>query len=176
MTRTLTVGISDCIISKDQDAVLATHALGSCIAVLIYDPLARVGGMLHYMLPSSGAGADGAKGVAKPFMYADTGIPLLFRTAYQAGASKERLIVTALGGAQVIQSEDSFNIGKRNHLAMRKILWKSGVMVHHEEVGGTAPRTVHFEIGSGRIVVSSGREQHAIPQGDSQRRMVQNGV
>lgn len=174
MTKTLTVGISDCIVSKDQDAVLATHALGSCIAVLIYDPLARVGGMLHYMLPA--AGGDPAKGAQKPFMYADTGIPLLFRTAYAAGASKERLIVTALGGAQVIQSEDSFNIGKRNHMAMRKILWKSGVMVHHEEVGGTAPRTVHFEIGSGRIVVSSGREQHAIPQSDTQRRMVQNAV
>jgi len=170
MTRTLTVGISDCIVSKDQDAVIATHALGSCIALLIYDPLARVGGMLHYMLPTSNS--DDPRGVQKPFMYADTGIPLLFRTAYQVGASKERLIVTALGGAQVIQSEDSFNIGKRNHMAMRKILWKSGVMVHNEEVGGTAPRTVHFEIASGRIVVSSGREQHEI----SQMRAANHGV
>jgi len=168
MTRTLTVGISDCVVSRDQDAVLATHALGSCIAVLIYDPITRVGGLLHYMLPTSNP--DDPRGVQKPFMYADTGIPLLFRTAYQAGAVKERLIVTALGGAQVIQSEDSFNIGKRNQMAMRKILWKSNVMVHHEEVGGTAPRTVHFEVGSGRIVVSCGREQHEIPQRDSQRR------
>lgn len=174
MTRVYTVGISDCIVSREEDAVLATHALGSCIAVVIYDPLAHVGGLLHYMLPDSGS--DKTKAQHKPFMFADTGIPALFHMAYKAGATKERLIVRAIGGAQVIQTGDTFNIGKRNHLAMRKILWKAGVMVQHEDVGGTAPRTVRMEVASGRILVSSGREQHEFPQIETQRRTSNSGL
>jgi chemotaxis protein CheD len=158
-----TVGISDCVITKDPQAVIATHALGSCIGLVIYDPLAGVGGLLHYMLPDSGS--EPQKSQQHPFMYADTGIPLLFRTAYEYGASKGRMRVTVIGGAQITQGNDGFNIGKKNHLALRKILWKAGVMVHKEDVGGSAPRTVHLEVGSGRIVVSCGREQREIESG-----------
>ncbi len=71
----LTVGISDCVTSRDPGAVIATHALGSCIAVAIYDPAVQVAGLLHFMLPESGA--DRAKAQSRPFMYADTGLPLL---------------------------------------------------------------------------------------------------
>jgi len=162
-----TIGISDCMVSNDTNAVLATHALGSCIGVVIYDPLARVGGLLHYMLPDSSA--DSRKGDGNPFMYADTGIPMLFHAAYAKGALKSRLIVTVLGGAQVISASDTFNIGKRNHLAMRKIMSKAGVMVHAEDVGGTAPRTVRLEVGTGRVLVSCGREQREIQYPGLQR-------
>ena len=160
MTIVHTVSISDCVVSGDPEAVLTTHALGSCIALAIHDPLARVGGLLHYMLPDSGM--DAAKAQQRPFMYADTGIPLLFHKAYGLGAIKARLLVTAIGGAQVLEAGDSFNIGKRNYLAMRRILWKAGVMVHGEDTGGTAPRTVRLEVASGRILVSSGREQREL--------------
>lgn len=156
MTPTHVVGISDCVVSDDPAATLITHALGSCIAIAIHDPLARVAGLLHYMLPN--ASMDPVRAQAKPFMFADTGIPILFHSAYALGASKGRLIVAAFGGAELFQVSDSLNIGKRNHLAMRKILWKAGVLVTGEDVGGTAPRTVRFEVASGRIVVSSGRE------------------
>ena len=169
MMRTYTVGISDCIVSGDRDGVIATHALGSCIALAIHDPHAGVAGLLHYMLPESSM--DPVKGHERPFMFADTGIPLLFHAAYQLGAQKQRLSVTALGGAQVIQTGDSFNIGRRNHLALRKILWKAGVMVQVEDVGGTAPRTVHLEIASGRIVVSTGREQRELLPGKQAKRI-----
>ncbi len=155
-----TVGISDCLISGDPAAVLTTHALGSCIAVVIYDPAVRVGGMLHYMLPDSNH--DATKASERPFMYADTGIPLLFRTAYDFGAVKSRLIVSAIGGAQVISTSDTFNIGKRNYMAMRKILWKAGVIVKAEDVGGTVPRTVRLELETGQILISIGREQREL--------------
>jgi chemotaxis protein CheD len=173
MNNTLSVGISDCIVSRDPNAVLSTHALGSCVGVLIYDPVAHVGGLLHYMLPDSSM--DPVKGQQTPFMFADTGIPLMFHTAYHAGAHKERLLVTVLGGAQIISNSDTFNIGKRNLLAVRKILWRAGVMVQHEDVGGTAPRTARLEIGTGRISVTFGREQHEILQAASERRRV-NGI
>jgi chemotaxis protein CheD len=163
----ITVGISDCAVSNDPSAVLVTHALGSCIALAIHDPVAQVAGLLHFMLPDSGLQRDQHN--SRPFMYADTGIPLLFHGAYGLGAAKPRLIVTALGGAQVIEASDAFNIGKRNYLAMRRILWKAGVMLHAEDVGGNLPRTAHMEVGSGRIIVSSDRQERVIQRTHTER-------
>jgi chemotaxis protein CheD len=146
---TLTVGIGECQISKDPDATLITHALGSCIAVMVHDPVARVAGLLHYMLPESSL--DLEKAALRPFLFADTGIPLLFQSAYKLGAVKSRMVVMAAGGAQMLDPNGTFNIGKRNHMAMRKIFWKAGVMVQKEEVGGSLSRTVRIEVGTGRV-------------------------
>jgi chemotaxis protein CheD len=147
----LTVGIGDCKVSNAAESVLATYALGSCIAVMIHDPVAAVGGLLHFMLPESSLNPD--KASQNPFMFADTGIPRLFHAAYGLGAEKSRLVVRAAGGAQVMDENGVFNIGKRNHLALRKILWKAGVMIHGEEVGGTTSRTVRLEVSTGRVLV-----------------------
>jgi chemotaxis protein CheD len=151
MVSLLTVGVGDCKVSKAADAVLATYALGSCIAVAIHDPVAAVGGLLHFMLPESSV--NPYKASQNPFMFADTGIPLLFHAAYQLGAEKRRLAVRAVGGAQVMDENGVFNIGRRNHLALRKILWKAGVMIHGEEIGGTTSRTVRLEVATGRFWV-----------------------
>jgi chemotaxis protein CheD len=147
----LTVGVGDCKVSNAAESVLATYALGSCIAVAIHDPVAAVGGLLHFMLPESSLNPD--KASQSPFIFADTGIPLLFHAAYGLGAEKRRLVVRAAGGAQVMDDNGVFNIGKRNHLALRKILWKAGVMIHAEEIGGTASRTVRLEVATGRFLI-----------------------
>ena len=152
----LVVGIGDCKLSKDPDDVIVTHALGSCIAVLVHDPVAKVAGLLHYMLPESTL--DLEKAATRPFVYADTGIPLLFKSAYQLGALKSRMVVMAVGGAQMLDPNGTFNIGKRNHLAMRKIFWKAGVIVHKEEVGGTVSRTVRIDVASGRVQLRTAGE------------------
>lgn len=151
--KNIVIGIGDCQVSADPDARLITYALGSCIALAIYDPVSRIGGMLHYLLPESKL--DPEKAARNPFMFADTGIPELFHKAYHLGAVKKRIRVTAIGGAQVIESE-SFQIGKRNHLAMKKILFRAGVLLHHEEVGGSLSRTVRLEMDSGRVVMKMG--------------------
>jgi chemotaxis protein CheD len=169
MNNVETVGISDCVVSGDHKVVITTHALGSCVGLIIFDPVARVGGLLHYMLPDSGLDKDRA--LRNPYMFADTGIPLLFQAAYRAGARKERIQVTALGGAQILGISDSFDIGKRNLIVMRKILWKAGMMLHNEDVGGTVPRTARLEIATGRIVVSFGRGQHEFVQTNTERRV-----
>ena len=78
---------------------------------------------------------------------------MIFRSAYQHGAEKRRLVVRLAGGAAVVDSDGIFNIGKRNYAALRKILWKAGVLVHCEDVGGTNSRTVRLEIGSGRFFI-----------------------
>ncbi|MEM5788799.1 MAG: chemotaxis protein CheD [Syntrophobacteraceae bacterium] len=143
------VGVADMALSNTPDEVLVTYSLGSCIAVIIFDPAARVGGMLHYMLPESSL--DPEKARANPNMFADTGISQLFRQSYQLGAKKENIIVRAVGGAQILDSNGVFNIGKRNYLAMRKIFWRNNVMVAAEHVGGTLNRTVRLEMQTGRV-------------------------
>lgn len=141
------VGVSDMKVSQDPDSVLITYSLGSCIGVSIYDPVAKVGGLLHYMLPDSNL--DKGKAEKNPFMFADTGIPTLFKAAYKLGAVKQRMRVIVVGGAQVLDQKGFFNIGKRNHMALRKIFWKNKVMVDYEEVGGNVNRTIKLQVQDG---------------------------
>jgi chemotaxis protein CheD len=161
--KTIVVGIGDCQVSRDCESTIVTYALGSCIGLMIHDPVAGVGGMLHFMLPESSL--DPAKAEKNPFMFADTGIPSLFRTAYQLGADKRRLIVSVAGGAQMMDPQGAFNIGKRNCLAMRKILWKAGVMVQAEETGGMTSRTIRLEVGTGRALLrEAGQPEQEMPR------------
>ncbi len=153
----LTVGVGDCRVSREPDSALVTYALGSCIAVMIHDKQAGVGGLLHFMLPESNI--DTEKAARQPFMFADTGIPLLFRMAYELGADKRRLSVVVAGGSQMMDPEGAFNIGKRNYMAMRKIFWKAGVLVQAEEIGGGVSRTVRLEVGTGKIFMRLGGEK-----------------
>ncbi|SEF61987.1 chemotaxis protein CheD [Bryocella elongata] len=146
----LVVGIGDCQVSADPQCTLITYALGSCIAVAVYDPVTKVGGLLHYLLPDSNI--DLEKAQKNPFMFGDTGIPELFHRAYRMGAQKQRLIVSVAGGAQVMSSE-YFNIGKRNQLVAKKVLWRAGVLVRHEETGGESSRTLRMELATGQIML-----------------------
>src|SRR5579862_6290087 len=118
------VGMADCRVGDSPGQVLATYALGSCIGLTVHDAKAGVGGMLHFMLPDSTI--DSARGRENPYMFADTGIPLLLEAMYGKGASKRRLVVQAVGGAQMMDPQNVFEIGKRNYQALRRILWKAG--------------------------------------------------
>ena len=106
------------------------------------------------MLPESSL--DPGKAEKNPYLFADTGIPLLFHQAYSHGAEKSRLVVCLAGGAQVINDAAVFNIGKRNCLAVRKVLWRAGVMIRSESVGGSEARTVRLEVGTGRFMLRTG--------------------
>ena len=143
------VGVSDMKVSNDVTSLITTYSLGSCIGIAIYDPVAHVGGIAHYMLPESEL--DPAKAEKNPYMFADTCIPLLFKSAYKLGAKKQRMRVVMAGGAQILDQKGFFNIGKRNHMAARKIFWKNKVMVDHEEVGGNVNRTVRLAVKNGKI-------------------------
>jgi chemotaxis protein CheD len=145
------IGVADMAVSNSSDEILVTYSLGSCIAVVIYDPRARVGGMLHYMLPE--AALDPEKARKNPFMFADSGIPQLFKESYRLGAKKENLIVKAAGGAQILDESGFFNIGKRNYLAMRKLFWRNNVLVAAEHVGGNVNRTLRLYMETGRVLM-----------------------
>ena len=153
LTRKI-IGVADMAVSKMPGELLITYSLGSCIAVIIYDPVVKVGGMLHYMLPESSI--DLEKAQKNPYMFADTGIIRLFKSSYQLGARKEHMVVKTAGGAQMLDPNGLFNIGKRNYLAMRKILWKNNVAIAVEHVGGEVNRTVRLEVGTGRVILKVG--------------------
>lgn len=143
------VGVSDMKVSNDISSTLVTYSLGSCIGVAIYDPVAKVGGLLHFMLPESSL--DEAKARINPFMFADTGIPRLFKSTYQLGADKKRMRVVVAGGSNVLDQSGFFNIGNRNQMAVRKIFHRNNVIVDYSDIGGSSNRTIKMAIKSGEI-------------------------
>ncbi|MGC8833704.1 MAG: chemotaxis protein CheD [Armatimonadota bacterium] len=149
------VGIADMKVSGNGSDILITHALGSCLGIAVYDPIARVGGLLHVMLPLSTVDPERAK--ENPYMFVDTGVPRLFLECYKAGAKKQRIVVKVAGGATSYGSEedDIFQIGKRNIIMLRKLLWKNGVLIEACDVGGAESRTMSLEIGTGIVTVRS---------------------
>ena len=148
-----TVGISEIKVSQQKDEVLVTYALGSCLGVTIFDPVANVAGMIHCMLPLSSI--DKNKAQDRPAMFIDTGIPLLFKTAYELGAKKDRMIVKVAGGSRILDDNGHFKIGERNYITLRKILWKNNVLIKGEDVGGCISRTLYIEVATGRVTLKT---------------------
>jgi len=147
----LVVGISDLKVSSNPAEALITYALGSCIAVAVYDPAAKVGGLLHYMLPDSTL--DAAKAKETPAMFADTGIPLLFKSCYKMGADKKRMVVKVAGGASILDESNFFRIGQKNIMAMRKLFWSNNVLIDAEDTGKNFNRTVRIDLGTGKFYI-----------------------
>jgi len=155
--KSIAIDIADLRVSDDLSAVLVTYALGSCIAVITHDPVRRVGGMIHYMLPLSDTSPE--KATKKPAMFADTGIPLLFRKMYALGCRKEDLVVKVAGGGALYDDKGTFNIGKRNYTMLRKVFLKNGIVIAGEDVGGKKSRTVRLYVSTGRVTVRSKGEE-----------------
>lgn len=151
--RRIIINVSDAKVSGDPSDVLVTYSLGSCIGVCLYDPATNVGGMLHYQLPDSKMDPDRARG--KPFMFADTGMRVLIEKLVAMGAKKKRMQIRIAGGASMDTGPKGFDIGKRNHLAFRRIMWKNGMFVDAEDVGGFSPRNVYMDIADGTVTVKS---------------------
>lgn len=156
MATSYTVGISEMQVTNTPGTRIVTHALGSCLGITIYDPIVRVGGMIHVQLPLSAI--DLKKSVERPCMFVDTGIPLLFETAYRLGAVKKRISLKVAGGAQFLDSNGQFKIGERNFTILRKILWKNDVLIDSQDVGGTISRTMALDVDTGAVTIRSGSE------------------
>lgn len=154
---TLVVEIADLKVSSNPAVVLVTYALGSCIAVIVYDPVMKAGGMIHYMLPLSESSPE--KATERPAMFADTGIPLLFHSMYALGCKKPDLIVKVAGGGSLYDDNGHFAIGQRNYTILRKMFWKAGVMISAEDVGGTKSRTARLFVDTGRCTITASGEE-----------------
>jgi chemotaxis protein CheD len=152
----IVIGIGELAVSADTGSVLVTHALGSCVAVCLWDPAARVAGMLHFLLPDSRVNPVRAE--LQPASFADLGIPLLFQEAYRVGAEKSRLVVKLVGGADVtgVQGRGLLEVGRRNQVAAKNLLWRNGVLITAERLGGFEPRNVTMSVTDGGLRITSG--------------------
>jgi chemotaxis protein CheD len=148
------IGIAEMKVTDQPEDVLVTYSLGSCVGVSLYDPAARVGGMIHCMLPLSKI--DPVKAQANPSMFTDVGVPNLIQAVFDLGADRRRIVAKVAGAASLLDDKGLFKIGERNHTVLRKVLWKNNIMVAAEDVGGSASRTMHLYMESGRTTIKSG--------------------
>ncbi|MBW8002027.1 MAG: chemotaxis protein CheD [Planctomycetes bacterium] len=157
--RRIIIHVSDAKVSNSDADILTTYSLGSCIGVCLYDASTHIAGMLHYQLPDSKMDAECAK--QKPFMFADTGLKIVVDKMVDMGANKKRLKIKIAGGASMDSGPKGFDIGKRNHLALRKIMWKNGMFIDAEDVGGATPRNMYMNVENGTVTVrSNGMEKN----------------
>ncbi|MBE6845776.1 MAG: chemotaxis protein CheD [Ruminococcus sp.] len=149
---TINIGISDLNIAKPPN-ILATYALGSCIGICLHDKVRNIGGLVHIMLPDS---HESTKASDNPRRYADTGIAELVQLLQRNGAVKSCLTAKIAGGAQMFQTNlETFNIGSRNTVAVKKVLAKYGIPIIAEDTGSNYGRTVFFDVATGVMQVKS---------------------
>jgi chemotaxis protein CheD len=160
------VGIADMAVSSDPEDTIVTYALGSCLGVCVFDPVARVGGLLHLMLPQASLSPE--KAAQNPMMFADTGLPKLFLASYALGAKKERILVAVAGGAAFgMKQGGEDGIGQRNVAMLRKLLWKNGVMLKRHDLGGSEPRNMSLCIATGEVSIAFGGETRVLLEGSA---------
>ena len=145
----LVVGKAELAVSDNTQATLVTYSLGSCLGVVVYDPIAKVGGLLHAMLPDSTIAPR--KAAAHPGMFVDTGVPNLFQAVCQLGAQKHRMSIAVAGGAQALESTGDFSIGRRNVEALSRLFAAQGLRVVAEQVGGLVNRTIYLSLATGEL-------------------------
>lgn len=153
MGEVIKVGMADLNICKSPD-IITTLGLGSCIGLTFYDPVTKIGGMVHYMLPDSTKVRNNGN-IAK---FADTGIEELLKKVVAAGASRPRLVAKIAGGAKMFEVSglsDIGNIGARNAEAAKEILRKLNIKLVAEDTGLNYGRTVELHCDTGEFYIKS---------------------
>lgn len=151
MGSNLTVGMGEIQVVRGAGNVLTALGLGSCIGVCLYDPLTRVAGMVHVVLPKSQADKTGEL----PGKFADTAIPAIIQRMVEQGASASRLKAAIAGGAQLFQFgvSNSLDVGSRNAEAVIAALREAGIPLIAKDVGGNVGRTLRMTSEDGLVVV-----------------------
>jgi chemotaxis protein CheD len=147
------VSVADLKVSSRRGDAIITHALGSCLGITAHDPVARVGGLLHAMLPDSSV--DPGKALEHPCMFVDAGVLRLFEECLKAGAEKSRVMVRAAGGAtsQGDHAGEIFQIGRRNFVMLRRVLFNNGIPLEAYDVGGTDCRNMRLDVDTGDVLL-----------------------
>ena len=152
MEKQLVVGIGDMKLGR-QEGTIITYALGSCIGIALYDPMIKLGALLHIMLPEKSGAKDG-----NVFKFADTGIRETLRKLTAFGGSKSRMVCKIAGGAKMFEMKGSGglgNIGERNAQNVKRILMAEGLRVTSEDVGANYARTMLLDVTTGNVYVRS---------------------
>ena len=153
MNGEIIVRVADLRIGSNQD-VLVTIGLGSCVAVLLHDPVAKVGGMAHVLLPSPALGRKDDS----PAKFPQTAVPRLLELMGARGANTRRVTARLAGGASMfagLAAPGTIQMGERNTVACRQVLMHHGVPITGQATGGDYGRTVKLWVADGRVEVSS---------------------
>ncbi len=153
MSRGIIVGMADLNIGKAPD-IITTVGLGSCIGLTLYDPVTRVGGLVHYMLPDSKAVSNNSN-IAK---FCDTGVQELLKRVTMAGANRRRLVAKIAGGAKMFavnQESNVGSVGERNTVAAKQILRQLGIQLIAEDTGLNFGRTVELHCDTGDFYIKA---------------------
>ena len=162
MSEIIKVGMADLKTCVSPDGV-TTLGLGSCVGIAIRDPVTKIGGLAHIMLPDSTTIRNSSQNIAK---FADTGIEELIRKVTAAGASKARLVAKIAGGARMFEVSglsEVGNIGAKNAEASKKKLKELGIRIVAEDTGLNYGRTVVLDCNTGDFMIKSvGKENKII--------------
>lgn len=134
---------------------MVAYGLGSCVAVCLYDPVTKVSGMLHALLPTM---PDNERVNGLPGKFVDQGVPLLLKAITASGAQQSRLVVHLCGGAQILNApgfSKTLNIGERNIAAASAGLQAAGLRIKAQATGGNNGRTVKLYTVNGQITVKT---------------------
>jgi len=155
MRSTMILGVGEIGAINASGSQIKTLALGSCVAVILMDPITRSIGMAHIALPDSNISPDKVKEL--PGYFADTGIKVLIDEMIKIGCStkSKKWVVKLVGGANVINTGANFDIGKRNVLAIKKTLWSYHMGVIAEDVFNNISRSVVVDVDIGRVRITS---------------------
>jgi chemotaxis protein CheD len=140
-----------------SDVVLNSGAIGSCVVITAFDPVNKIGGMAHVMLP----GISPIKNQLNATRYASNAIDEMLSQLKIFGIKKDNIEICLVGGANVLKRENDF-IGKNNIESIEKLLDEKGINVCVSAVGGFERRTVLFNIGKGRIYYTVGGSKQKI--------------
>jgi chemotaxis protein CheD len=147
------VGIGEYAISDKHHETLKTYALGSCVACIAYDKIKKIAGLIHVALPDSEIIKE--KSLILPGYFADTGISIFLKKMSEKGAEIKNISVKLVGGANVLNTDNNFDIGNRNAAAIKKILRGYHLTVEAEDIGGSIARTCGIKVEDGLVIVSS---------------------
>ena len=153
MSKLIVVGMADLNTASNDDRLI-TYGLGSCVGVVLYDQKRKIGGMAHFMLPSSLSASDRSN-KAK---FADTAIPVLIDKLEKMGVPRSALIAKIAGGAHMFSSStssDVIKVGARNATAATDILRRLGIPIRANDTGGTYGRTIELLTATGQLHVKT---------------------
>ena len=151
------IGIGHIKTSATPGDEIKTYALGSCVAVILYDKKTKIAGMIHIALPDSAVNTEKAQSL--PGYFADTGLPLLLKEFKKLGGERKTTIIKIAGCSNIMDENKTFDIGKRNAIAVKRFLWKQGLGVMKEDIGGNISRTVSIDIDTGKVILSNAKEK-----------------
>lgn len=165
MNNPISLGLGEMAVTRNPNDVLAAFGLGSCLGICMIDPVTKVTGLLHAVLPETLNGSEN-ENPANSSKYVDRGIENLLAAMVKEGANRSRIVVRVIGGANMLTAPghtNTFDIGTRNIEKARVTFQRLNLKIAAEEVGGHTGRTVRVYVADSRVTVRViGEKEHEI--------------